>query len=501
MSEHFLKFKRRLGAFRIIRSFLIALSVGLVAGGVWLMLIRLALLNLMPFTAIIAGVGALAIAFGLAFLLGGRSDKSFAAELDELFGLNARVQTMVEYIGESGEMILMQRKDADRALSEIPVKSYKFKGLWIYIVALVVSVAVLVSGFFVPDMRDYTPPVEVIPFELSEYQERSLTQLIDEVEGSDMEEEFKAVLVQELRNLLAELKEIDLYDDMALAVMKSMNTIADVTYESSTATEMLNAVWDSGDKNFRYLAKSLATVLWENPQLDWTVFAESMTEYSAILMGDNIEDENAIVGAERAKEAIGSMMAALDVVLTSSKLDETDEMYLALKNMFADEALGLALIRESEEALTDDQVRAMIVKGLGVAYDAVLLNRTNFDEGERVMARLEMLFLIRAPKFERPEFFKNNLLVDGSVDNSGNNDNSSTDEEKPGGAGGGTVYGSDDLVLDPLTGKLVKYGDLIKKYNELMYERLEGDFYTEEQKQAIKKYFELLYGINKEEGK
>jgi len=63
------------------------------------------------------------------------------------------------------------------------------------------------------------------------------------------------------------------------------------------------------------------------------------------------------------------------------------------------------------------------------------------------------------------------------------------------------MYGSDDLVLDPLTGEIVKYGDLIDRYNAIMYERLEGDFYTEEQKQVIRKYLELLYsGLEKKEG-
>ena len=57
-------------------------------------------------------------------------------------------------------------------------------------------------------------------------------------------------------------------------------------------------------------------------------------------------------------------------------------------------------------------------------------------------------------------------------------------------------------MLDPTTGKLVKYGELIGKYYETVLKRLDGDFYTEEQKKANMKYFELLYGGNEsEEGK
>ena len=49
--------------------------------------------------------------------------------------------------------------------------------------------------------------------------------------------------------------------------------------------------------------------------------------------------------------------------------------------------------------------------------------------------------------------------------------------------------------------KEILLGDLINDYNAKLYARLEGDLYTEEQKKAILKYFELLFGgIKKEEG-
>ena len=143
MSEHFLKFKKRFTAFRIIKSAMVGVSTGLAFGGLWLMLIRLAIIGLSPITSLFVGIGSTSVAFVLMLLLSKRSDKSLAEELDMLFGLNARVQTMVEYIGESGEMIRMQREDTDIALSTIPLKSYKFERLWIYITALLFSAVIL----------------------------------------------------------------------------------------------------------------------------------------------------------------------------------------------------------------------------------------------------------------------------------------------------------------------------------------------------------------------
>ena len=115
------------------------------------------------------------------------------------------------------------------------------------------------------------------------------------------------------------------------------------------------------------------------------------------------------------------------------------------------------------------------------------------------MTNLGRLFLVPVPEFERPDFFKRNESVGGGQ----TGEDKENDENKPsqGGIGGGTVYGSDDIVLDPMTGQPVRYGDLIDEYYARMEKILNNYSYTDEQKQAIRKYFEMLYsGIKKEEG-
>ena len=63
------------------------------------------------------------------------------------------------------------------------------------------------------------------------------------------------------------------------------------------------------------------------------------------------------------------------------------------------------------------------------------------------------------------------------------------------------IFGSDDLVLNPLTGKYVKFGELIHTYYALMFEKLEGDLYSDEMETLIRNYFDLLYRGLDEEGK
>ena len=501
MSGTFLKFKRRRNLIRIIRSALVGTSVGLCTAGVWLILTKLAVIGFEPISSLYIGAGLALLTGGILFLFSGRSDGSLAKELDSEFDLKARVQTMIAYEGEEGEIISLQREDTEQTLSRVPIKSYKFKRLWIYLVVLLISAATLVAGLLVKDMRDYVPPEEIEAFELSDMQRAGLNELIRYVENSSMEEEFRAPIVDELRNLLAALEEITTMPDMQAALATSMAVICDITYESSTATEMLNALWDSDDIYFKHLAMTLDTSSWSAP--DWGDFAEGLTEFSIVLMGDENEGEGALQGVASLKWALDSMSRKLDFVLESSGLNETDEIYAAINRLFNANPGGFKVILGGIDWLDDDAAREALNQSLNLnsqnIYDAISLNRVNAATGEYTMTRLASLFLVPLPRFERPEFVRNGELPDGSH-NSGN-DKENVNGNPDGGLGEGATYGGEGQVLDPLTGKYVSYTDLIDKYNAIMNERLDGNSYTEEQKKIIQEYFALLYGGLEEEGK
>ena len=503
MSGFFLKFKRRFNTIRTIRSIMIGLSVGLLTGGVWLVLWKLAVIDFAPLSSLYIGLGGLLISGGIAFLAGGKSDKRFAEELDSAFGLKARAQTMVEYVGDDSELVSIQRQDTDKALSEIPLKNYKFKRLWVYILVLVLSAVIPVVGVLLNDARDYVPPEEVVPFELSALQETGITNLIKYVEGSEMSEEFRLPLAEELRLLLDTLKSTDTQSDMLTAVNSSMARIRDITYDSSTATEMLNALWSSNDLYFKHLAKTLDSSEWNEP--DWGDFAEKITEYEGILMGDADEGSipaDAPIGKDGLKFAIDTMSRQLDSILNESGVPADDELRGAIHAMFFSDSDGLVTLLAGLDGLDDDGAREM----LGVCidshstpvFDAISLNKINANVGEYTMIRLSSLFIIPLPEFERPDFVRNGEEVGSGKGDGDDHLNVGGD----GGIGKGETFGGTDLVLDPMTGELVEYGKLFAKYYAIMYEKLDGDFYTDEQKEVIRKYFDLLYsGLEKKEGK
>lgn len=505
MSGNFLKFKRRLNSIRLSRAVMVGVALGLLSSGVWLILYKLAVINYEPITSLFVGLGAALLCGGLVFAFTGKSDKAFAEELDRMFSLKARVQTMVAYSKEEGDMISIQRQDADNALSKIPVKSYKFKRAWIYITAMVLAVIPLVVGIVLSDVREYTPPEQIIPFELSTLQEIGINEMIKYVESSEMEEEYKTPIADELRSLLAKLRVIKTQPEMIAAVNSSMALICNITYESSTATEILNALWDTDDVYFRYLAKALDTSEWSAPE--WGDFAEKITDYAGVLMGDNKaneESDDVVDSKENLKFALDTMSRKLDGALDASGVGEDDEIRLAINRLFYNNPGGFAPLLASIDYIDADTAR----KNLNLCfefnsenlYDAISLNKVNANVGEYVMIRLGSLFGVTSPEFERPEFYKTGEPI-GDKDPDGDN-NDKDNSNSSGGVGTGATFGSNDIVIDPFTGEPTEYGKLFSKYYGIMFEKLEGDTYTEEQKEAIRKYFDLLYGsTQREDGK
>ncbi len=502
MSENFLKFKKRLGFIRLILSLTVGASVGLCGAGIWLILTKLIVIDSDPLYSIFIGLG-LALAVGaVIFLASRKSDKALAEELDRSFDLKARVQTMIAYKDDDGDLIDLQREDADRSLGDVPVRAYRLQRPWIYITALALALAVLVCGIFVKDMRYYVPPEEIEAFELSDMQRAGLTELIRYVDSSAMEEEFRTPIADELRRLLTSLEDVTTVPDMRAELALSMALICEITYESSTAAETLNALWDSDNVYLRHLAVALDTSSWSAP--DWGDFAERLTEYSGVLMGDERTNESSPVGLEALKIALSSMTTGFDFVIGMSDLDPNDEIYAAIHKLFNANPGGLKQLLVAIDYYDDTTAREALNQSLTLnsqsLYDAISLNRVNAVTGEFVMTRLSGLFLVPVPEFERPEFVKTGELPDGGYGSGSDKEN--TNGGDGGGVGSGATYGSDDIVLDPLTGEPIAYGELIDRYNAIMNERLEGNTYTEEQKAAIRKYFDLLYmGIKKEEGK
>ena len=256
MSKTFLKFKERQQRLRLIKSLAIGGAFGIGLGGLCLILAKLDLLGFAPIFSLPIALVIFAAAGALAYRALAQSDIALASELDARFDLKEKVQTMVAFDGEGGDMLALQRDDAECSLSQISPDQLKIEKIWIYITALSAALAILIGGIITPNIwkRNQNPP-----YKLTEYQEAGIKELINYVNSSEMEEQYRAKISAELTDLLSDLKGVDNEKAMRAELAESMALICAITYDSSNSAEILNTLWGTSDRYLRYLAKWLDT--------------------------------------------------------------------------------------------------------------------------------------------------------------------------------------------------------------------------------------------------
>lgn len=507
MNSNFLKFKKRAAQIRVLKSVLLGLSTGLLSGGTFLLLSRLAVISSVPIISLPIGFGVCLVVTLTTFFILGSSDKSLAKRLDKEFSLNERVQTMIEHSDEASSGVLqLQREDAEASLSRMDTRRLKARRLWIYITALALGAAITLTATFVPNLRDEGGDDDP-PFSLSNMQRTGLNELIANVESSEMQEEYKTLIVAELRALLSDLESVTKMSAMRSELTESMAYILEVTCDSSSSAEILDALWKNGNLYMKHLAFALNTSDWEDEN-PWGVYAEKMDVYENVFYADaegapSLTDEELLAKLE---SAIHTSSLYIPMALGASGIKADDALRQALNRLAtADEsdAKGYSALNDSISTMTYEQAKAEFKKTLDVfsteIFAALNTNKKNADVGEYAITRLSTLFLVPAPEFERPDFVKYNQTIDdsGNEDDKGNDDGTS----EGGGVGEGSVFGSNDLVLDPITGEYVEYGTLLDKYYAVVFEKLQNGSYSDEQKKMIENYFALLYGgLKKEEG-
>lgn len=505
MSNNFIKFKGKLLKIRVMKSLLLGAACGFCAGGVWLMLSRLAIIPFEPITALLVGGFLLLLGVGVGWLVFRTTDISLAKKLDADFALHEKTQTMVAYKDGDSEMLLLQRQDTEEALSEIPLSRFKDKLFFIYPIVAALGAAVLISAFLVPDMRNYEPPEYVKPFAISEFQIAGIEELIKYTESSKANEDLREAVVDELESLLDELKAVDTEPEMQAALAESMAILCDLAYDASSMTEIATSLWSSGDKTVKEIAKTINTSDWREPE--WGAFAEGFAQLRLLF---NHQSEGGAEGDEEimlseTRWLLENTALKLNMELSMSQIDEGDPLYdviirfaggelddggdkvyglggVAEKMANGSYADGMSELDRTFNAMADD------------IYAVLAAQKNDTNAVEYVMTRLSELFFVPLPRFERPSLTEHG---DGGTES----DDNDKDGPSDGGMGEGEVFGSKDLILNPETGEYVEYGTIIDEYYAVMYEKIQNGVYTEEQAEIIKNYFAILYGgMENEEG-
>lgn len=501
MSENFKKFKRRAALICLLKSLFGGLSLGLALTGALRLLYNYEIISLAPLHAALIGTACGLLLAAVLLLLLWRGDMKLARQLDDRFSLDEKVQTMLAYKEQSGAILDLQREDADAALASIKAKKFKAKRLWVYVITLILGAAVLFGSFVMyPEPEPYVPPVEE-PFALTEIQIAALEELIAYVEASNMESPYREGVALAVTDLLSELRLVTTERERDDALTRAIDAILEYTDDSSVAVELMDTMWRGAPtESTRRLAKLLNYYDW--PIADESdAFAEAVSDFRTSLMhADSIsESPDFDKMTTETADLLRSVASNITLALTSAGVPTDSELYTVLTRIATSDEVdangvriyGLAKIASLASELGYTNMQAELDSSLKLLKDEVFSvleqQSANTGTGEYAVQRICTLFDFELPRFERPDFY-DVAVDDGVLDDNGDGGGGGA------GIGGETVYGSDDLVLDPLTNTYVKYGTILDKYYALMFSKTEDGDYTDAEKEAMEKYFAILYG-------
>ena len=495
MSENFMRLKRRARAVALIKSALIALACGMLCAGVMLYLTSHKVIDADPLIfTIIAGGAALILSGAVTFLILNKTDKSLARLLDRDFDLHERVGTMLEYGKEENTMSSLQREDTENQLSKIKSSSLKLKRLWIYVTALVAGAAILVAAILLIPPKTPAGPKPDSPFSITPLQVRAMEELIDYVTDSAMESPYREEVALALTDALAELKIAKTTSERDEVIGRATEKILESTDNASSALEIINILVKSDSSQVRQLATAINYYNYKRGG-EWDGFTTKMTELREALTYPESEGVDDAKRASEVRALLSRAAASISLGLSRSQIPDSDALYVVLlrfAEQSGDEGVhGLASLAVSSENMSYDEIQMHLGNSFNTMnveiFNALDVKRENTSVGEYAVTRMCELFGCPVPKFERP------LSADNG--SSGGGEGGDTESGGMGGAiGSGTEYGSDELVFDPMTGEFVEYGTIIDRYYQIMFNKIQGDFYTEDEKEALKKYFEILYG-------
>ena len=500
MNKNFIRFKRKILAVCLIKSVFIGASFGLTVAGALRLLSNYQLIPLPIDRAVPIGIAAFLVSAIIAFLLYHISDRKVARRLDSQFRLNEKLQTMLEYKNEEGSIYTLQREDAEASLASVAKKRVKLGLLWLYVLTAILGAAVMFASFkFVP-VEEPPPVIPDEPFSVTQLQLEALEQLIVQVDGSEMELPHKDNAGASLKTLLEILKPGTTERERDEALATVMDELYRITDESSTAVELINALGACSSNQVKEFAMALIYYDWMSGN-GWDEFYNEMgtMREGFVHAGAAIEDAAPARILSDTKSLFETAGSQISSALVGSGVPEADALRIMIaRYATANESLedgehvyGFSTVASKADTLGYDGMQNELDGMLGKLnielFKILEQHSTNTGTGEYAMTRIAALFDYPLPAFKRPDPIRTTNEDEGG----GTEDDESSGN---GGIGIGTVYGSDDLILDHNKDEFVEYGTLIDDYRKIMYGRLENGDYTEEEKEAIKKYFDILYG-------
>lgn len=522
MEKNFKKIRKKYILAAAVKSVICGLAGGLLVAGALLLAFKLGAVNIDIVYYVIAGVGAGALTGGIVFLVAGTAPKKVARQVDNRYSLNERTQTALAFGGEQGDIVELQRADAEERLGELSVPVITFSGIWKHLVALLLAVAVAVAGIAIPSKAALGQSGQIddnAPAQITEAQLIRLGELIENVKSSKLAESHRNNIVNSLTAFKNSLVPGIKYGALRTGV-DGVRQQTFSTGEQISTYALLSNYLAAGDE------PELAGVLTGggNTYLYYDALTAENTEtFYNEKMYDGVEDgidysyklfRNLFVVAET--ESGGGEAAPTAETEGTEGEEDKDHAQEIRDKLFLANSLILGAVIDSAVEMSDalctvildfigefetlsagndnEDVLQRTLNDVFGRYQLKIINELCTQTYGMLMCRyvrnaLEQIFNLGNP-LELAQTRPADGGSQGGESSGGQSEGGST-----GGSGTGDMnFGSADEIYDPFTGTYRKYGDVLAEYYAIVEEMLGGGEITEEQKNAVKLYFDILFG-------
>ena len=389
--------------------------------------------------------------------------KRVAKRIDRHLSLGEKVQTMVAFSKDPGEMAALQRADTERILSETPRRRVKGVCTWFFILLPAVACMAFGGTVLVPAKEPPAPPPVIESnFYMTPWQEQALKDLIEKVKTSDMEEIPKEGTVKQLQSLLIKLRSIRKEPAMKEAVISAVEGIHRAVSEYNTYDALAAAMFQSPSEAVQDLGGALNSL-------------------QALLVSEWIRSSEETLTLT--PNAAASLSNGISQALSLSRVEMSDALYAALDS-FTEH------LRTVGADTPNEDVKMLLSEAEGSLNAALLLQSTNEKVEDDTIYTLLSIFGIKAS--EVPEHIFND--PDDPRREEDYEPEDDPDHVHAGGLGSGEmIFGSDDTVYDPDREAYVTYGEVIGNYYAKISELLVDGNLPPELEEALNDYFAILF--------
>ena len=506
LSEKFNKIKQKHVVGSIVKSVVCAVSLGLTVTGVLLLALKMSAITFAAGYYALVGVGTALVGFAIFFLLVFYpTDKQIAKRTDEDYGLDERVQTALAYSEVSGVLVELQREDAEQKIKSLPKRKFSFARIWQLCLVFVLSLAIGVAGIIVP-AKEATggEPVDDDnrPREVTELERVGVRELIANVEASSLAQGLKESVGAALTKLLADLDTVNTEGTLKRAVDAAVGATnaalsATLSYvlvaDALTQAEQvyLGQAAANGGGIYRYY---MLTEYDELRSFDSAKYDAANIKVAKAMTA--LRNDFALPKSEGLAAILGKTAAGITTALTEAGLSQDDALYV----LFESFAQDLWQIKTKAEGAMDDAEIQNEISELNTKFIVNLTGNVStqaYNAAVNVFVANRLKIIFGYSPLELPIDDPDKSGSGTDTPNPDDKDPSNPDVQPPGGGGSGeTEYGSDDMVWVPGRGYM-RYGDVIDEYYALINQYLHSDDLTDEQKNMIRAYYDILFGSNK----